>query len=138
MIRPLDPALGLFMATLIRGYQRYVSPYKGYTCAHRATYGADSCSEFGKKVFAEEGWQSGLRCLGARFRACHVAGRFLRMNRLHNQARDEYFDEPPGVGSKVPPGGKPVRKTSGCIEDTAAEFYCSLGIEFCCSASSYL
>lgn len=28
----------------IKGYQRYLSPYKGFKCAHARLYGGESCS----------------------------------------------------------------------------------------------
>jgi len=34
VIRSLDASFGRFMVDLIRGYQHYLSPYKGYSCAH--------------------------------------------------------------------------------------------------------
>ena len=36
---------------IIRFYQRYISPYKGFSCAHRALRGGMSCSEFGLQQF---------------------------------------------------------------------------------------
>jgi len=38
--------LDAFVSMLISLYQRYVSPYKGFRCAHRVLHGGDSCSEY--------------------------------------------------------------------------------------------
>ena len=35
---------------LIRAYQRWVSPYKGFACAHRVHRGGPSCSVVGAQV----------------------------------------------------------------------------------------
>ena len=57
----------------ISGYQRYVSPHKGYCCAHRALYGGPSCSQFGKRAIQDYGVIGGLILLRQRFEACHQA-----------------------------------------------------------------
>jgi putative component of membrane protein insertase Oxa1/YidC/SpoIIIJ protein YidD len=62
----------------IGGYQRYLSPYKGYHCAHAALYGGLSCSEYGKQAIQANGLASGLLLLRERFRACHQAAVTLR------------------------------------------------------------
>ncbi|MDD3466624.1 MAG: membrane protein insertion efficiency factor YidD [Campylobacterales bacterium] len=36
-------------------YQKYISPKKGYVCAHRHYHGGDSCSEYTKKCISEFG-----------------------------------------------------------------------------------
>jgi putative component of membrane protein insertase Oxa1/YidC/SpoIIIJ protein YidD len=65
----------------IDGYQRYLSPYKGYCCAHRALYGGLSCSEFGKQAIQAQGLVGGLVLLHHRFEACHQAARTIRSGR---------------------------------------------------------
>lgn len=57
----------------ISGYQRYLSPLKGYHCAHASLYGGPSCSEFGKRAIQANGLLGGLILLEDRFRACHQA-----------------------------------------------------------------
>ncbi|QKY06178.1 membrane protein insertion efficiency factor YidD [Janthinobacterium lividum] len=54
----------------IRAYQRYLSPYKGYSCALRVLTGRDSCSAYGYKVIARHGLRPGLALLQRRLRAC--------------------------------------------------------------------
>lgn len=36
----------------IGGYQRYLSPHKGFVCAHRRLHGGDSCSQYVKTVLS--------------------------------------------------------------------------------------
>ena len=54
----------------IRGYQRHLSPHKGFCCAHRAATGGDSCSAHGCRVIARCGLRKGLRLLRRRLHAC--------------------------------------------------------------------
>jgi putative component of membrane protein insertase Oxa1/YidC/SpoIIIJ protein YidD len=61
----------------IDGYQRFVSPYKGYSCAHGVFHGGLSCSEYGKQVIDQEGVLAGLVLLQQRFRDCSRASQML-------------------------------------------------------------
>lgn len=59
----------------IRSYQRYLSPYKGFSCAFRAHTGRDSCSAYGYRVIARHGVWRGLALLDRRLCACGVKHR---------------------------------------------------------------
>jgi putative component of membrane protein insertase Oxa1/YidC/SpoIIIJ protein YidD len=57
----------------IRGYQRWISPHKGFCCALRALTGADSCSAYGYRVIERFGLRRGLGLLERRLELCgHV------------------------------------------------------------------
>jgi uncharacterized protein len=57
----------------IRCYQRFVSPYKGFSCALRVAAGGASCSAYGHAVIARFGLVRGLGLLQRRFELCgHV------------------------------------------------------------------
>jgi putative component of membrane protein insertase Oxa1/YidC/SpoIIIJ protein YidD len=57
----------------IRGYQRWISPHKGFCCALRAMTGGDSCSAYGYLVIARFGLRRGLGLLRRRLDLCgHV------------------------------------------------------------------
>jgi putative component of membrane protein insertase Oxa1/YidC/SpoIIIJ protein YidD len=57
----------------IRGYQRWISPHKGFCCALRAHTGADSCSAYGYLVIERFGLRRGLGLLDRRLELCgHV------------------------------------------------------------------
>jgi len=65
-------AAALALAT-IRFYQRFVSPYKGFSCALRVATGGASCSAYGHAVIARFGLVRGLGLLQRRFELCgHV------------------------------------------------------------------
>jgi len=66
------PAAQLALAA-IRGYQRWISPYKGFRCALRAHTGGDSCSSYGYLVIGRFGLRRGLGLLDRRLELCgHV------------------------------------------------------------------
>lgn len=54
-------------------YQRYLSPRKGFTCAHNHLHGRGSCSEFGKRVVIKYGVLRFFPLLFLRFAACRDA-----------------------------------------------------------------
>lgn len=54
----------------INFYQKYISPYKGFNCAHRVATGETSCSGYGKKVIKRFGLVIGMKLLNRRFYDC--------------------------------------------------------------------
>lgn len=70
----------------INGYQCYLSPYKGFRCAHAQVYGGLSCSVYGKAVIQQYGLKEGVRLLNNRFQACHEAMLVLKIK------ADQYSD----------------------------------------------
>ena len=54
----------------IRGYQRFISPYKGFHCAFHAHTGRHTCSGYGYRVIARYGVNRGYRLLQRRLHAC--------------------------------------------------------------------
>ncbi len=72
----------------ITGYQKHISPHKGFACAHRVLYGDESCSQYIKRVIATKGLRKGLIMSRTRFQACREANQIL-----HSHAESI---EPPG------------------------------------------
>jgi putative component of membrane protein insertase Oxa1/YidC/SpoIIIJ protein YidD len=132
VIQFLDLTLGRLLILLIRGYQRYVSPYKGYSCAHRVKYGGDSCSEHVRKAIAEADWRTGLGKLRIRFQACRAASQSLKATRLHAGVHDDVIDGPIGAGMALPPKDEPAPGTGESFKAQAAECCCQGGGELCC------
>ena len=64
-------------AWAIEAYQRFISPYKGFRCAHRAVHGRDSCSQFAKRVALKRGFLALFPLLRRRFTECGVAAQVL-------------------------------------------------------------
>ncbi|HAZ49213.1 MAG TPA: hypothetical protein DDW76_23430 [Cyanobacteria bacterium UBA11369] len=50
----------------IKAYQRYISPHKGFSCAHRLLYGGESCSGYIKGA-AQKGLLQALSSARERF-----------------------------------------------------------------------
>jgi putative component of membrane protein insertase Oxa1/YidC/SpoIIIJ protein YidD len=62
----------------INAYQRYMSPYKGFTCAHRHLYKGDSCSQYVKRIVVEESLEGAWIAIRERFQECREANLILR------------------------------------------------------------
>ena len=60
---------------LIAGYQRFLSPHKGYCCAYRAHTARASCSALGYRAVRMHGVAGGLAILRGRVFLCGVAHR---------------------------------------------------------------
>ncbi|WP_084722232.1 membrane protein insertion efficiency factor YidD [Photobacterium aquae] len=60
------------VVVLIRFYQRYISPYKGYRCAHAYYRQGDSCSEAIRKLVIEHGVVKSLPLARKRFQDCRT------------------------------------------------------------------
>jgi putative component of membrane protein insertase Oxa1/YidC/SpoIIIJ protein YidD len=61
----------------ITGYQRYISPRKGFRCAYRVLTGGQSCSERIKRYIAKMGIAAGIRRARWQFALCREAHRVL-------------------------------------------------------------
>lgn len=66
------------VAVAISGYQRHLSPLKGYACAHRVLHGGDSCSQYVKALILEKGPAGAVARVRERFAACRAANESLR------------------------------------------------------------
>lgn len=76
--------------TTIALYQRYLSPLKGFHCAHRRLHGGLSCSEYIKQTIAAQGLRRSLPLCRDRFQACRVAYETLKV-RVERQ-RSQYLN----------------------------------------------
>lgn len=56
----------------IVGYQRFLSPHKGFSCAYAHHTGCASCSRLGYRAIRRYGIRLGLRLLFARFGRCRA------------------------------------------------------------------
>jgi putative component of membrane protein insertase Oxa1/YidC/SpoIIIJ protein YidD len=79
-------------AMLITGYQKYLSPHKGFSCAHRVWHRGESCSQYTKRAIVERGLIAAIPLVRERFQECKVANERLqqrrqaRQNICHHQA----------------------------------------------------
>ncbi|MBD2542477.1 membrane protein insertion efficiency factor YidD [Planktothricoides raciborskii] len=70
---PLDRWTRKKLASSIAVYQRYLSPLKGYSCAHRVLYGGESCSQYVKRMILERGLVDAVFYSRQRFQDCKSA-----------------------------------------------------------------
>ena len=77
--------------TAISGYQKFISPHKGFSCAHRVLYGCESCSQYFKQVIAEEGILTAIANAKGRFQECREANEILKKGREKSKARRQYY-----------------------------------------------
>ncbi|OYT87642.1 MAG: hypothetical protein CFE46_10870 [Burkholderiales bacterium PBB6] len=73
-----------FALWLIRLYQRWLSPYKGFSCAYRVHLGQPSCSELGWRAIRRHGPWKGTGVLRLRMHRCGVAHRRFQPEKLHS------------------------------------------------------
>nr|WP_313926652.1 membrane protein insertion efficiency factor YidD [Anabaena sp. FACHB-1237] len=69
----------------ITRYQRYISPHKGFRCAHRVLHGGESCSQYVKRQVAENGLKMAFFQARKRFEECKQANQTLREMRFLRQ-----------------------------------------------------
>lgn len=80
----------------IWGYQRFISPYKGFRCAHSVLHGGTGCSGHAKRAIGEHGLWGAIPAIKQRLRDCKTASETLRANcSVHaNWAEDQASDSP--------------------------------------------
>ncbi|MCF4970038.1 membrane protein insertion efficiency factor YidD [Nostoc sp. CMAA1605] len=113
----------------ITGYQKYLSPHKGFSCAHRVLYGGESCSQYIKRVISEEGLSVALVKSRQRFQECKQANLLLR-SRLQiedsestDESDDSSLDEEDtslNPRRKVPPSGQTSNTDCGDLPDCSS------------------
>lgn len=77
----IDVSVKTVIAFMISLYQKYISPRKGFRCAHASYHGGLSCSQAVKAIINKHGVWSGLFYSGQRFRDCRRAAIYLRSER---------------------------------------------------------
>ncbi|PSB02408.1 membrane protein insertion efficiency factor YidD [Merismopedia glauca] len=85
----LDVGMRQMALASISGYQRYLSPHKGFKCAHRVLNGGKSCSEYVKQVITQEGLIAAIPASRQRFAACHAANQILQARVMRSQVEEE-------------------------------------------------
>lgn len=93
-----------FCLALINFYQRFISPHKGFCCAHHQLHNGPTCSNAVKSILRSNSLSGALPLIQARFRACKRASDFLATQHLSlkHQADlpcDCAFDLPTPSGS---------------------------------------
>lgn len=111
----LDTGMRKFAFASITGYQKYISPYKGFACAHRLLYGGESCSQYVKRMMVEKNLRVAIQASKQRFRACKKANRIIRAS----------IEEPEREESPKTPNNE--RKRSDRVKDWLSDCGCTCG-----------
>lgn len=69
------------LITLIHLYQRFLSPHKGFKCAHHALHKSGSCSDAVIDIIQDQGLWQGRADIRQRFKSCRAAHHTLRNKR---------------------------------------------------------
>ena len=77
---------------LIGLYQRYISPYKGYSCAYRKVTGRRSCSEYARYAIRRRGLLVAFQLQRRQFIRCAEAAAKVGSRRRHPGKRPKWFD----------------------------------------------
>ena len=102
--------LDLIADRTIELYQRWISPRKGFVCAHRTLHGGLSCSQFARVTIAQAGLGALRTAMRTRFAECREASLSLRARTLHakgkaNQLHDPDLDgAPPSLRGEIEGG----------------------------------
>jgi putative component of membrane protein insertase Oxa1/YidC/SpoIIIJ protein YidD len=97
---------------VISVYQRWLSPRKGYCCAHRALHHGDSCSSAAKAIISSIGLIKGVPLIRQRFVACREAAVILQ------QMASETSTEDPDEDKVI----RAVKKECACDKRNCGEF----------------
>ncbi len=89
--------------TLIGGYQQYISPIKGFSCAHRILYGEESCSNYIKRMFIEQDFSGAMEAARQRFKACKEANQILKLEAVSNSENEEDLKNKENLVKNKPP-----------------------------------
>ncbi|XWK86521.1 MAG: membrane protein insertion efficiency factor YidD [Phormidium sp.] len=128
-----DSGIRQIACTSISGYQKYLSPHKGFSCAHRILYGGESCSAYIKRIVAQKGLKAAFQASRRRFRDCKKANQILRAMVSNSQTGEQDYPKKP-QGEE----GKPQNQQNICGEmlntacitfpcgDTSTEISCHL------------
>lgn len=85
-----DAATRSLSLKLIEGYQKYISPRKGFSCAYRILYNRESCSQYVKRQIREQGLINAIPLIRQRFLACKSASLAFN-NRTRSVANKDCF-----------------------------------------------
>ena len=73
----LEIAINKTAIAAITGYQKYISPRKGFSCAYRVLHNTDSCSQYIKKLITKYGIIDAIPLANQRFKSCKNASLIL-------------------------------------------------------------
>lgn len=109
------------MLASILGYQKWISPYKGFQCAHQALHGQGSCSNYGLRAFEQHSLVAAWWLLRGRLAECKLAyGTIVAMSSQEENKKKRRRDT--GNRSRVCDAANAcafVPDFSGCLDPAA-------------------
>jgi uncharacterized protein len=100
----------------IRGYQRFISPYKGFRCAYRLHTGRCTCSGLGYRAIRRYGVIDGLGVLRVRLARCGQVHRKHRPKPHQLSRQAGVCDVGCDVGGCDAPGGETACHFCNCFD----------------------
>ncbi|MEW8287294.1 MAG: membrane protein insertion efficiency factor YidD [Candidatus Thiodiazotropha endolucinida] len=96
--------INTLLSLFIKGYKRWISPYKGYRCAYAAYHNDMSCSDYGLKILKESGWRKFIKLMYVRFKYCYEASLAInsKRNSLLSQNENDSTDDEDNVSECNP------------------------------------
>lgn len=130
---PKEDRLRHLALWLIRFYQRYISPHKGYACAYRLAYGGSGCSGIGLRLIRRYGVLSGCLLLQKRLAYCRYAHLRLRTATRAKWAHRQqgYCDPPCDAGCCDSPCDASCNADCGSLYDADWKEMCRHPCETC-------
>lgn len=83
------------VVTIISIYQKYLSPHKGFRCAHAAYHSGDSCSEAVKVIILQKGLLGGWGDIRQRFADCKRASIAVQQREDKKKDKRKKDEAPP-------------------------------------------
>lgn len=121
---PLELVSRKLSIAAITGYQKCISPHKGFVCAHRILYHSESCSQYIKRIIAQEGFEVALKKSRQRFQECKRANQILRYQH-QNLQRMSVDSSEEDIGIELPEekslSKKQRRKSNHCQSDQCSD-----------------
>ncbi|EIJ43278.1 hypothetical protein BegalDRAFT_2427 [Beggiatoa alba B18LD] len=85
--------LNRLLARLIRVYQQYISPYKGFRCAYAVKHQDLSCSEYARVTLLQSGTRQSFSLIQQRFHDCKLAAEALEKERKAKKSQRKHAQE---------------------------------------------
>ncbi len=117
-------------ASLITTYQKYLSPIKGFSCAHRVLHGGESCSQYVKRTILERGLSDAWPDSRQRFRDCRsayltiVAHRMMASNSEEPEYEGAAEPKKKKENTRACPSSSSPTSSDCCTPDLADGCYC--------------
>jgi putative component of membrane protein insertase Oxa1/YidC/SpoIIIJ protein YidD len=108
----------------IRLYQRRISPYKGFVCAHRVLHRGESCSQYVLRIVQQQGVRIAITAARLRFRDCRAAAHRLANRSFEERLHDDAVEKRRRLNATtgLP---SPFVERCGCLGDAFAFGVCA-------------